>query len=65
MGLGAVQNEGFRMTTQVMTRKELILLLALEQMIEHAKDEDWHLYAYRLDALRDAQEAVRIARLET
>ena len=53
------------MTTQVMTRKELVLLLALESMIEHAKDEGWHLYADRYDVMQDAQEAVRIARLET
>lgn len=52
------------MTTQVMTRKELVLLLALERMIELAEFDAWdarHLYR---NALTDAQEAVRIARLD-
>lgn len=52
------------MSTQVMTRKELILLLALERMIELAKSEDWDTGAGFDDALSDAQEAVRIARLD-
>ena len=53
------------MTSQVMTRKELILLLALERMIELAEIDAWaHVEGFD-DALTDAQEAVRIARLET
>lgn len=53
------------MTTQVMTRKELILLLALERMIELAELDKWHKWEEFGDALLDAREAVRIARLET
>jgi hypothetical protein len=53
------------MTTQVMTRKELILLLALERMIELTATDKWHKYEDYGDALLDAREAVRIARLET
>jgi len=53
------------MSTQVMTRKELILLLALERMIELADKQKWHKYVGYGDALLDAREAVRIARLET
>jgi len=48
-----------------MTRKELILLLALERMIELAEDRNWDLVAILDDAMDDAREAVRIARLET
>lgn len=53
------------MTTQVMTRKELILLLALERMIELAELSQRDGAEGFDDALTDAQEAVRIARLET
>jgi len=53
------------MTTQVMTRKELILLLALERMIKLAELDFWATAPAFDDALSDAQEAVRIARLET
>ncbi len=53
------------MSTQVMTRKELILLLALERMIKLAVDQCWSFTDDELsDALTDAQEAVRIARLD-
>lgn len=52
------------MSTQVMTRKELILLTALERMIELAEDEAWVLIDELREALEDAQEAVRIARLD-
>lgn len=52
------------MTTQVMTRKELILLLALEKMISLAEDEAWPVVDELREALLDAQEAVRIARLD-
>ena len=52
------------MSTQVMTRKELILLLALEQMIERANKLGWQVLEGYSDALADAQEAVRIARLD-
>jgi len=52
------------MSTQVMTRKELILLLALERMIELAEDEMWHVVGELREALLDAREAVRIARLD-
>ena len=52
------------MTTQVMTRKELILLLALERMIELAEVDDWGLCEGFDDALTDAIEAVRITRLD-
>lgn len=64
MGLGAIQNEGFSMSTQVMTRKELILLLALERMIELATVTRWDEAPALCDALNDAREAVRIARLD-
>jgi len=53
------------MTTQVMTRKELILLLALERMIELATSDEWDTGEGFEDTLLDAREAVRIARLET
>jgi hypothetical protein len=52
------------MTTQVMTRKEMILLLALERMIQCAYLEDWDVKDGVDVALEDAQEAVRIARLD-
>lgn len=52
------------MSTQVMTRKELILLLALERMIELAEDRSWDLIDILDDAMDDAREAVRIARLD-
>ena len=52
------------MSTQVMTRKELILLLALERLIELSATDKRHKQEDYEDALNDAQEAVRIARLE-
>lgn len=52
------------MSTQVMTRKELILLLASERMIELAKENLWDMTYELMDDLKDAQEAVRIARLD-
>ena len=53
------------MSTQVMTRKELILLLALERMIELAELSQWDEALGFDDAMDDAREAVRIARIET
>lgn len=53
------------MTTQVMTRKELILLLALERMIHLATVTRWDEALGLCDALNDSIEAVRLARLET
>ena len=53
------------MSTQVMTRKELILLLALERMIQCAYMEEWDIKDGLDLAQKDAKEAVRIARLET
>ncbi len=52
------------MSAQVMTRNELILLLALERMIERAEKDNWHKYEDYGDAIQDAREAVRIARLD-
>jgi len=52
------------MSTQVKTRKEVIMLLAMEVMIELAEIDAWaHVEGFD-DALTDAQEAVRIARLD-
>jgi len=64
-GAQASKFRGQGMSTQVMTKKELVLLLALERMIELADVDDWGFAEGFDDALEDAREAVRIARLET